>query len=66
MKRKNTEITKLIYKTIKDNPNITMSRLERIIGTNPHYLKEHCELLEYFDLIKIDRSNNTKKLRILK
>ena len=55
---------KISYKTIKENPNITMSQLERKIGTNPSSLKEHCELLEYFELIEIKKEKNTRRLKV--
>lgn len=63
MKRKALNVQKEIYNTIKENPGITMSELERKIGTNPRSLKEHCEQLEFFKLIKIERLENTTKLR---
>ena len=53
-KRKSLDIQKKILATIKKNPGITMSQLERKIGTNPTSLKEHCEHLEALDLIKIE------------
>jgi len=61
-KRKAVDLQREIYKAIKKNPGITMSELERKIGTNPNSLKEHCENLEYFKLIRIERKNNTRKL----
>ncbi|MBI2107432.1 winged helix-turn-helix transcriptional regulator [Candidatus Woesearchaeota archaeon] len=64
MKRKATDITKEVYKAIKENPDITMSQLERKIGTNPSSLKEHCKLLEYFGLIQIKKEENTRRLRV--
>lgn len=65
MKRKSLEVQKEIYNTIKANSGITMSQLERKIGTNPRSLKEHCENLEYFRLIKIEKKNNTQRLILL-
>jgi predicted transcriptional regulator len=62
MKRKSLDIQKEIFETIKKNPGITMSQLERKIGTNPASLKEHCEHLEYLKLIKIEKSDKTTKL----
>ena len=41
-----------------------MSELERVIGTNPRSLKEHCEHLEYLGIIKIVKESNTQKLYI--
>ncbi len=66
MKRKSLDVLKEVFKTIKGNPDITMSTLERKIRTNPHSLKEHCECLEYFGLIKIERTKETTKLRVFK
>jgi len=62
MKRKSLDVQKEIFKAIKDNPGITMSELERKIGTNPSSLKEHCEHLEYLGLIKIKKSERTTEL----
>jgi predicted transcriptional regulator len=66
MKRKTLEVQRTIFKTIKNNSGITMSRLERKIGTNPRSLKEHCEQLSYFGIIKIIKESNTQKLYSLK
>ena len=60
------ESKETILKAIKKNPGITMSSLERKIGTNPASLKEHCESLEELGLIKIERTEKTTKLRIKK
>lgn len=65
-KRKTTEILKEIYTVIKENPDITLSQLERKIRTNPAYLKEHCECLQWFKLIKIEKDSKTTKLRVVK
>jgi len=65
MKRKALEVQKEIFETIKKNPSITMSSLERKIGTNPKSLKEHCEQLAYFKLIKINKTKETTKLNAL-
>ena len=62
MKRKALEVQKIIFKAIKENPGITMSTLERKIGTNPRSLKEHCENLAYFSLIRIVKEKGTTKL----
>lgn len=62
MKRKSLDIQKEIYNSIKKNLGITMSQLERKIGTNPASLKEHCEHLAYFGLIKIIKTEKTQKL----
>jgi DNA-binding MarR family transcriptional regulator len=61
-KRKTLDVQKLILKTIKSNPGITMSQLERKIGTNPSSLVEHCEQLVYLKLIKIIKEENTRRL----
>lgn len=39
-----------------------MTELERKIGTNPASLREHCNHLAYFDLIKIEKTEKTTKL----
>lgn len=39
-----------------------MSTLERKTGTNPYSLKEHCEVLAYFNLIKIKKTDRTTTL----
>lgn len=62
MKRKCLDVQKEIYLTIKGNSGITMSRLERKIGTNPASLKEHCEQLAYFGLVKISKEDKTHKV----
>ena len=64
MKRKSLSIQKEIYRVIKQNQGITMSELERKIGTNPHSLKEHCEHLAYFEIIKIEKTKKTTKLTV--
>ena len=65
MKRKSTDIIKEIFQTIKENRHITLSQLERKIRTNPKSLKEHCECLAYFNLIKIEKTKKTTKLKVL-
>lgn len=65
-KRKSSILLKQIYDLIKKNPGITMSQLERKTGTNPNSLKEHCEILEYFGKIKIEKTDKTRKLFILR
>ena len=65
MKRKALEVQKIIFKAIKENQGITMSTLERKIGTNPRSLKEHCENLAYFGLIRIAKEKNTTKLYVV-
>ncbi len=62
MKRKSLDVQKEIFKTIKENQGITMSQLERKIGTNPNSLREHCENLVYLGIIKIIKKENTQKL----
>ncbi|MBT5022297.1 winged helix-turn-helix domain-containing protein [Candidatus Woesearchaeota archaeon] len=64
MKRKTLDVQNEILKVIKANPDITLSALERKIGTNPTSLKEHCEQLEFLGIIKIERTNKTTKLKI--
>ena len=66
MKRKTLDVQKRIYEVIRKNPGITMSTLERKIGTNPRSLKEHCDALAQFDLVKIEKSKGTQKLFALK
>ncbi|MBI4151114.1 hypothetical protein HY492_03240 [Candidatus Woesearchaeota archaeon] len=62
MKRKSLHVQRVIYEVIKKVPGITMSQLERKIGTNPRSLKEHCESLAYFKLIKIVKKPGTQQL----
>ena len=64
MKRKSLELQKQILKAIRANPDITMSQLERKLGTNPHSLKEHCEALAYLGIITIEKSKETTKLKV--
>lgn len=64
MKRKSLDIQKEIYHIIKDNAGITMTELERKVGTNPASLREHCEHLQFFGLIKIEKSERTTILFI--
>ena len=54
-----------VYDIIKRNPGITMSSLERKVATNPKSLKEHCENLEHFGLIRIEKGKGTRKLFIM-
>jgi len=63
MKRKSLKLQKEILKIIRRSPGITMSALERKIGTNPASLKEHCESLEELGLVKIERTEKTTKLK---
>ena len=65
-KRKTSELIKEIYDMIKKNPGISMSMLERKIGTNPDSLLEHCKMLQHFNLIKIEELENTRKLFLKK
>ncbi len=62
MKRKSLDIQKRIYDVIRKHPGITMSQLERKMRTNPRSLKEHCEHLAYFGLIKIIKKPGTQQL----
>ena len=66
MKRKSLDVQKEVFKTIKAHNGITMSQLERKIGTNPRSLKEHCENLAHFGLIKIVKKDNTQKIYLVK
>lgn len=51
-KRKTLIIQKIIYETIKEFPDISISELQIKIGTNPVSLREHLEQLKNFELIK--------------
>ena len=62
MKRKSLEVQKEIYRLIKAHPGITMTELERKVRTNPTSLREHCDHLAYFKLIKIQSNEKTTKL----
>lgn len=64
MRRNHLKLQKEIYLTIEKNPNITMSQLERRVGTNPASLKEHCLALQELGLIKIKKTDKTTKLKI--
>ena len=64
MKRKALAVQKIIFKAIKENSGISMSTLERKVGTNPRSLKEHCENLAYFNLIRIVKEKNTTRLYV--
>ena len=66
MKRKSRRLQKDVLEAIKKNPGITLSSLERKIGTNPASLKEHCESLEELGLIRIEKTEKTTKLKIKK
>jgi len=66
VKRKTLEVQRKVLKTIRANKVISMSSLERKIGTNPRSLKEHCEQLADFELIKIKRTEKTTQLIALK
>lgn len=61
-RRKPTTLIIEIYQTIKSNPRITMSTLERKAGTNPTSLREYCKVLEKFGLIKIQKTSKTTVL----
>jgi DNA-binding MarR family transcriptional regulator len=62
MKRESLEVQKEVLETIRKNNGITMSQLERKIGTNPSSLKKHCEALEQLGLIKIIKEEDTQKI----
>lgn len=66
MKRKSLELQKEILQLIRNNSGITLSSLERKMGTNPSSLKEHCEALEGLGFIKIKKDKKTTKLFFLK
>ena len=59
MKRKSLDVQKQVFEAIKQKSPISMSSLERLIGTNPTSLKEHCEQLEWLGLVKIEKKENT-------
>ena len=64
-KRKALEVQKQIFEYIKKHEGISISRLERAIGTNPASLREHLDQLAYFGLIKPkikDRQKNFSTL----
>ena len=65
MKRKSLKLQKEILQYIKKHPGITMSSLERKIGTNPNSLLEHCEALEELGFIKIEKTDKTTKLKTI-
>ncbi len=65
MKRKSLDVQKEIFELIKQKPGITISDLERKIGTNPASLREHVEQLLYFNLIEV-RVNGRQKFFNLK
>ncbi|MBI5066469.1 hypothetical protein HZA97_09645 [Candidatus Woesearchaeota archaeon] len=65
-KRGALEIQLLILKIVHNKPGITFSELERKVGTNPTSLKQHCDHLEYFNLVKILREPKTRKLVLTK
>jgi len=66
MKRKTLDVQRAIYDTIKRNPRITMSALERKIRTNPNSLKEHCQQLAFFGLIRINKTKDTQRLNAIR
>lgn len=66
VKRKTSDLLKEIYNLIKNNPDITMSELERKTGTNPNSLVEHCKVLEHFKLVKIERAEGTRRLKVVR
>jgi predicted transcriptional regulator len=59
MKRKTLEVQREVFDFISKNPGITLSTLERKIRTNPKSLKEHCQQLAFFKLVKIKRTKET-------
>jgi predicted transcriptional regulator len=62
MKRKALKLQKEILETIKKNPDISLSSLERKVRTNPRSLKEHCEQLARLGLIKIKKTKETTRV----
>jgi len=62
MKRSVRKLIKEILQAIRKNSGITLSTLERKIGTNPRGLKEHCLLLQDLGLVKITKTKLTTKL----
>ncbi len=63
-RRKPTDLIMEIYQTIRSNPGITMSTLERKAGTNPTSLREYCKTLEKLGLIKIRKTDKTTILAL--
>lgn len=59
MKRKALFLQQVILTLIKNNPEITLSTLERKAKTNPTSLKEHCEQLKWLGLISIRKTEKT-------
>ncbi|MDI6737858.1 MAG: hypothetical protein QME12_05075 [Nanoarchaeota archaeon] len=64
MKRKSLELQKQVLQAIRKNPSITLSQLERKMGTNPKSLKEHCESLAFLGLIELEKTKETTRLRV--
>lgn len=64
MKRETLKVQRDILQTIKKESSITLSQLERIVGTNPRSLKQHVVQLEYLGLIKIKKTDKTTMLKL--
>ena len=61
-KRSSFTVQLKILETVKENEGISISFLERKIGTNPASLREHCKHLEFFNLLKIKKEAKTQRL----
>jgi len=65
-KRSSFDVQLKILKTIYENQGITMTSLERKIRTNPASLREHCEHLDFFELLHIKKEPTTQKIYLTK
>ncbi len=63
-KRKALEVQKQIFEYIKKHEGISISRLERAIGTNPASLREHLNQLSYLGLINQTVSDRQRNFRL--
>ena len=66
MKRETLEVQKEILKAIRKHSEVTLSKLERMIGTNPASLKKHCEQLVWLGFIKIKSNSKTTNVILCK
>lgn len=60
MKRTHKEIMKNILKILKDGKYYHFGSLERKINTNWKTIRAHCESLEFFNAITIDKEKGVK------
>ena len=60
MKRTHKEIMKAILQSLRGNKFYAYGYLERKVNTNWRTIRDHCENLEFFEVVEISKDNKIK------